>query len=90
MINKYESVFYNNIMSLLTEIWQLIMLDSPEVYCILTRTCSRFKINQSVAKQAMVIISQEDSKTEYKLPNGWQHREDGPAVIWANGRKHGI
>ena len=72
-------------MSLSTELWHTIMLDSPKVYYLLSQVCVGFKINQSIAKRALTIMLCIDNKIMYHLPNNKLHREDGPAIIHADG-----
>ena len=55
--DKIEFIFIYNAMSLLIEIWHIIMLDDPIIYKTLTLVCSEFKINQFNAKRALIIIT---------------------------------
>ena len=72
--------------SLPTEIWQIIMLSNPSNYYALALTCRSFRVDVSTAKSAMTTILIANDKTEYRLPNGWLHRDDDlPAEIWVDG-----
>jgi hypothetical protein len=74
-------------MSLPVEIWaQIAMIDSTSYNLVVRSIRSLYKwaINPTLQKELKKKWLIRDG-VEYFLPNGWYHREDGPARIADNG-----
>jgi hypothetical protein len=73
-------------MNLPLELWHHIAMVDSETYLLLVCTSKRFAIPAIKSHFTRITkhIRDGEELTVYSLPNGWVHREDGPAQTLSN------
>jgi hypothetical protein len=77
-------------MNLPKEIWKEISMIDCKTYLLLVQTSKMFKLPDVIIKKHFTKIIHHETTSQrnitiYTLPNGWVHRDDGPAKIFSWG-----